>query len=180
MLPLQLFTRLKKVASYLVAYKVRSYLYEHTPIGSFEKSFVDNVFKDKVTPVKGSILHCSLFGAEHTGIYIGDNQIVELLATGDIRIATPEMFIRGTNAISIYVACSGTEPLGGEYIAKRAIDMIGSTRDYHLLTDNCHQFTAGCITDNFENSANYFALVESSIKSSMNNGDSIEWRVWEL
>jgi hypothetical protein len=175
-----LFTLLKMGASYLVANKVTSYIDEHTPTGSLKKSFVDNVFKDKVTPVKGSILHCSLFGAEHTGIYIGDNQIAELLGTGEIRIASPEMFIDGTNAISIYVACCGTDPLGGEFIAKRAIDMIDSTRNYHLLTDNCHQFTTGCITGNFENSANYFALVESSIKNNMNNGNSIEWRVWEL
>lgn len=175
-----LFSLIKMVVTYVVADKVTSYISEHTPTGSLKKSFVDNVLKDKVLPVKGSILHCSLFGAEHTGIYIGNNKIVELLGTGEIRIATPEMFLDGSNAISVYVACNGTEPLGGKYIAERAINMVGTTRNYSLLTDNCHQFTTGCITGNFENSANYFALVERAIKNSMNNGNSIEWRVWDL
>jgi len=160
--------------------KVTSYVVEHTPVGSLKKSFVDNVFKNKVTPIKGSILHCSLFGAEHTGVYIGNNQIVELLGTGEVSITTPERFMDGTNAISIYVACNGTEPLGGEHIAKLAKSMADTIRDYHLLKDNCHQFTTGCITGDFENSTNYFVSVESSIKKKMNSGNPIEWRVWEL
>ena len=106
---------------------------EHTPGGSLQKSFVDNVFRHKVTPIKGSILHCSLFGAEHTGVYIGNNQIVELLGTGEIRIATPAMFTEGTNAISIYVACNDKEPLGGKNISQRANSKASTRRDYHLL-----------------------------------------------
>jgi hypothetical protein len=97
---------------------------EHTTIGSLEKSIVDNVFRDKVTPVVGSILHCSFFGAEHTGIYIGDNKIVELTGSGSIRVTSPDGFIVGTNAISIYVACDGTQPLGGNHIAERARGLI--------------------------------------------------------
>lgn len=161
-------------------YYVAKYINEHTPGGSLQKSLVDNVFREKVTPINGAVVHCSLFGAEHTGVYIGKNQIVELLGSGEIRIATPEMFINGTNAISIYIACDGTEPLGGEKIAKRARGMANTSRDYHLLTDNCHQFTAGCITGNFENSTNYFALVESLIKKKMNNCNTVEWRVWDI
>ncbi|MFC3912744.1 lecithin retinol acyltransferase family protein [Pseudaeromonas sharmana] len=171
---------LKILSTYLVTNKVNSYVNEHTPMGSLKKSFVDNVLRDKVNPIKGSILHCSLFGAEHTGVYIGNNRIVELLGTGEIRVATPEMFIDGTNAMSIYVACNGVEPLGGEHIANRAEMMTRSRRNYHLLKDNCHQFTTGCITGEFENSSNFFASVEYSIKKNMNNGNSIEWRVWDI
>ena len=160
--------------------KIDSYVREHTPAGSFKKSFVDNVIRDKVTPIIGSILHRSLFGVEHTGVYIGNNQIVELLGTGKISIVTPEKFIGSVNAISIYVACNGTKPLGGAYIAQRAKKKANSSRNYHLLTDNCHQFTTGCITGNFENSTNYFALVEKSIKNKMNNGNHIKWRVWDI
>jgi hypothetical protein len=152
---------------------------EHTPIGSLMKSFVDNVIKDKVTPIEGSILHCSLFGVEHTGIYIGNNQIVELLGTGKIRLSTPEMFIDGTNAISIYIACDGTSPLGNKDISQRAKDMLKSKRNYNLLTDNCHQFTVGCITGDFENYDNYFMLLEHKIKKKLNSGFTIEWRVWD-
>ena len=175
-----LFTILKLGASLYGANKISSYITEHTPTGSLAKSFVDNVFKDKVTPIKGSILHCSLLGAEHTGVYIGNNQIVELLGSGEIRIASPSMFIDGTNAISIYVACNEKTPLGGDYIAERAKEMIGNRRQYNLILDNCHQFTAGCITGNFENSDNFFLFVENTIKKNMNRGESIEWRVWDL
>lgn len=174
-----LFRLLSMGAKYLVTQKVTSYVSEHTPMGSLKKSFVDNVIKDKVTPIQGSILHCSLWGVEHTGIYIGNNRIVELLGTGEIRIATPEMFIEGTNAISIYVACNAAEPLGGKHIADRAKRMVSNTRNYNLILDNCHQFTTGCITGDFENSTNFFALVEYDIGQNMNNGNSIEWRVWE-
>ena len=168
------------IGSYLVKKKITSYVDRHTPIGSLKQSIVDNFIREKVIPIRGSILHCSLFGVEHTGVYIGNNQIVELLGTGEIRIATPEMFIGRTNAISIYVACNGTQPLGGWDIAERAKSMTNSTRIYHLLKDNCHQFAVGCINGDFENSRNYFALLEYSIKENMNAGHPIEWRVWDF
>lgn len=175
-----LFDILKLGASLYGANKISSYIYEHTPTGSLVKSLVDNVLKDKVTPIEGSILHCSLFGAEHTGVYIGNNQIVELLGSGEIRVASPSMFIDGTNAISIYVACNEKTPLGGEHIAERARGMVGKRRGYNLILDNCHQFTAGCITGDFENSDNFFLLVQNTIERNINRGESIEWRVWDL
>jgi hypothetical protein len=79
--------------------KAVKYKDEHSPIGSLKKSIIDNVIRDKVTPIEGSIVHCSLFGAEHTGVYVGNNQIVELLGTGEVRIASPEIFKSGTNAL---------------------------------------------------------------------------------
>ncbi|MBD5608542.1 MAG: hypothetical protein HDQ93_06810, partial [Desulfovibrio sp.] len=49
-------------------------------------SLLDNVFRDDVTPSLGSVIHCDLspilglsllnLNAEHTGIYIGNNQII--------------------------------------------------------------------------------------------------------
>jgi hypothetical protein len=157
------------------------YAYEHTPAGSFQKSFVDNVFKDKVVPVVGSILHCALFGADHTGIYIGNGEIVELQGNGSIRATDVKGFIEGTNAISIYVACNKQhQPLGGIEIASRAEEMLGTNRQYNIIMDNCHQFTTGCITGNFENSNNFFTFVEDVVKRQMNKGKKIEWRVWDV
>jgi len=160
--------------------KVIKAVYEHTPVGSLTKSFVDNVFKDKVIPIKGSIIHCSLFGVEHTGVYIGNGRIVELLGTGYIRETSVEGFIDGTNAISIYVACNATSPLGSKVIANRAIRMIDKKRKYNLVMDNCHQFTAGCITGDFENYSNAFTFLENKIIKKMNSGNDIVWRVWDL
>lgn len=160
--------------------KVAQYVFEHTPVGSFTKSFVDNVIKDKVVPIPGSILHCSLWGPEHTGIYIGNDEIVELLGSGEIRKTNASGFMEGTNAISIYVACNKTEPLGSVEIAQRAKNKIGTKRNYNLIMDNCHQFTAGCILNDYENSTNFFTLLESIIENKMNYGRIIEWRVWDI
>ena len=153
---------------------------EHTPIGSLAESFVDNVIRDKVTPVVGSVVHCSLYGVEHTGIYIGNGVIVELLGSGLIRETTPEGFMQGTNAISVYVACDGDQPLGASRIALRAVDMIGRQRQYNVLMDNCHQFSAGCISGDFSNANNFFWMLEDEISQKMNNGSPITWRVWDL
>jgi hypothetical protein len=153
-------------------------VYRH--IGSPIKGFVDKVFRDQVQPVPGSILHCSLKGAEHTGVYVGDGQIVELLGSGLVRRGRPSNFIEGTNAVTIYVACHDTKPLGSAEIAERAKSQVGNFRDYKLFFDNCHQFTCGCITSQFENSNNFFYMVESVIREQMNFGREFTWRAWEL
>ena len=101
-------------------------------IGNLVESIYDNIVKDKVYPVEGSILYCDLlFGsAEHSGVYIGNNEIVHLDGTGIIEIVTPDEFlgrINGFNsAISIYVSCDGEIPVGGKSIAKRAKSKVGS------------------------------------------------------
>ena len=163
-----------------VAGAVAETVYDHTPIGSLQKSFVDNVLRDKVLPIEGSIVHCSLFGVEHTGVYVGNGKIVELLGTGVIRKSGPGGFINGTNSVSIYVACDGENPIGSSTVANRARSMVGSSRDYNLVLDNCHQFSCGCISGNFENANNYFWLVESEIAQVLNGGKDITWRVWEM
>ena len=168
------------VASAVVTTYVGNKIYNHTPIRSFQKSFVDNVFRDKVNPKIGSIVHCSLMGAEHTGVYVGNNKIVELLGSGDVVSSSPYDFVSGTNAISIYVACHQKEPLHLQSIGARAEAKIGSTREYKLVSDNCHQFTVGCITDEFENSSNFFINVEKKIRDYMNSGRGITWRVWDI
>lgn len=153
---------------------------DHTPVGSLANSFVDNVFKDKVTPEMGSIIHCSLYGAEHTGIYVGGGTIVELLGTGEIRETTPREFIGGTNAMSIYVACNGVEPLYSSATARRALMMVGRQRSYNVFMDNCHQFSSGCISGEFDNNNNFFWMLEEEISREMNDGNPITWRVWDL
>ncbi|MEL4241585.1 lecithin retinol acyltransferase family protein [Shewanella xiamenensis] len=144
-------------------------------------SFVDNVFRDTVYPIKGSIVYCELaFGhAEHSGIYVGNNRIVHLDGSGDIEIVSPKKFINrlgGFNsAISIYVSCDGESPVGSNKIAERAIDKVGSCRDYNVILDNCHQFTSGCISGNFENSESFLWMLKHTAKSEINANT---WRVW--
>lgn len=155
----------------------------HIPVVSLATSFIDNVFRDRVIPKRGSIVHCSLFGVEHTGIYIGNGKIVDLDGNGNIEIRTPKQFIDGTSAISIYVACKNSNPLYKEIIAERAEKMIGRTRDYHLTLDNCHRFTNYCLTGDYknENLFNNFIDVNKSIVSvyNINTNNEFTWRAWE-
>jgi len=151
-------------------------------LGNLAKSFFDNVLRDCVYPVKGSVVYCDLaFGnAEHSGIYIGNNEIVHLDGSGNVEIVDPKEFLNrldGFNlAISIYVSCDGSSAVGGDTIAERAKKMVGEKRDYNLIFDNCHQFTSGCITGNFENSDNFLWMLKDTAEKEINANT---WRVWQ-
>lgn len=152
------------------------------PVTRFAESFVDNVIRDTVQPVSGCVVYCELAGgrAEHSGIYVGANQIVHLDGGGSIELASPTEFLGrlgGFNsAMSIYVSCKDGQALGSKIVAKRAREMIGKRRNYNLLFDNCHQFTAGCLTGNFENSDNFFIFLRTTAEQELGTN---EWRVWE-
>jgi len=148
------------------------------------ESFVDNVFRDTVSePAIGSVLYCDLaFGlAAHSGIYIGDNTIVHLDGDGIVKPTSPEEFLDrldGLNtAISIYASCNDVTPVGCETVALRAISAIGNERNYNLLFDNCHQFTTGCLTGDFDNNASNFLWMLKMKAESYIDADS--WRVWK-
>ena len=131
------------------------------PLGNLAESFIDNVIRDTVRPVRGSVLYCDLaFGyMEHSGIYVGsgksgkdENQekcIVELQRQGNmccVRRVTPTDFISAGTAISIYVSCRGTHARGRDKIAATAESMIGQCLgEYSLLNNNCHMFTDYCL-----------------------------------
>lgn len=149
------------------------------------QSFVDNVVKEKVKPVPGCIVRCDLAlgAADHTGVYIGSNKIVELDGDGDIRMVTPGTFMDNSvqrTGISIYIACDQTgKVLYNGTIADRARTLVGSARNYQWILDNCHQFTSGCITNDFENADNFFWMLEDTISRRLNNGSPVKWLVWD-
>ena len=145
---------------------------------SFATRIMENISIDKVKPIYGSILHCSLYGGEHTGIYVDNDLVVELIGTGEVKLSSYKEFIRGTNALNIYIACNNEKVLSYAPAADRALKMIGKTRKYHLLKDNCHQFTSGCIIDEFDNDHNYFYTLENIIINKMNQGEKIKWKAW--
>lgn len=150
-------------------------------VGNFVESLVDNVFRDKVSsPAVGSMVYCDLLLAEHSGIYIGDGKIVQLDGGGLIEVVNHEVFmdrLDGLNtAISIYVSCHGTTPVGNPQAAELARAMIGEQRDYNILIDNCHQFTAGCLIGDFNNSFNFFPALKQLAEESL---CADNWRVWD-
>ncbi len=123
----------------------------------------------EVFPVKGCILKCDLtVFLEHTGLYIGNGKIVSLNRHSQIRIENSRSFFPpGTNPASnrIYVACYGNtdEPLRSSAIAKRAKKKVNQQTPYNVLFNNCHRFTAGCITGNFDNDVVSFSQLEDVI-----------------
>ena len=152
---------------------------------NFLSSAVSHIIYDPVKPRAGAILRCDLgFGtADHTGIYVGRGQIVELQGNGWITRVSADEFkdcFCGT-ALSIYAACdSNARILSSTKIANRAKKMCECHRDYNVLLDNCNQFTAGCLTGDFDNGCSFLWMLESVIKDELNGGDSICWRVCDF
>ena len=138
-------------------------------MGFFE-SFVKNVFCDIVKPRIGSVVKVDLGGKElvnpligrnvcHTGVYIGNDEIVELAnvdGVATVRIVSAEEFIEGDDCFSrmgtfIYVACKQDRSgkcvaMGSKDVADRARAAVDATSEYSLLFNNCHMFTQYCIT----------------------------------
>lgn len=146
-------------------------------------------FKKHVHPKPGSILYVKLVGIpfsilgtpEHTGIYVGDNRIVELNGNGNIIPVSLKGFLDYGSltrmGLFAYVACDKNgNVLHDSNIAQRAQEKVGSTRSYNVLFDNCHQFTSGCITGQFENTDNFFWMLEETIKRHFGVA-KIYWRV---
>lgn len=142
----------------------------------------DNYFKETVYPVKGSIIYCDLaLIAEHSGIYVGDGNVAHLDGSGNIEIVTQKNFLSrlgGLNpAMSIYVSCSDTNAVGNTVTAERAIAMNGNYTNYNTILNNCHQFTSGCITGNFDNSDNFWWMLKDKAEHQYGANS---WRVWKI
>lgn len=148
-----------------------------TPIANFLEGAIDSV-RDSVIPVKGSVVYCDLaFGyAEHSGIYVGNNEIVHLNGRGNVEAVSPKEFMRGTTAVNIYVSCEGRYAVGNESIAAFAKQQLFEYRSYNFLLDNCHMFTSGCLSGNFNNSHSFMWLLKDEAKSRI-SADT--WRHWD-
>lgn len=141
------------------------------------------LLKRGVTPVLGSVVWCDLaFFAEHSGIYVGGNKIVHLDGSGEVQLVSKKEFMDRlggfNNAINIYVSCRGNTAVGSAQAARIAKQWVGKKRDYHLLVDNCHRFSAGCILNNFADGDDflYFSQLATICGTELN---ATEWRPWE-
>lgn len=138
-------------------------------LGATVAPLVNNFSQDseyRIYPVRGSVIYTDLvFGfAEHSGIYIGGGKVVELCGNGDIQIASINEFTNGGTGVSIFVSCQDGNANGSESIAQNAEQMVGRSRDYNVVLDNCHQFTSGCVTGNFDNSDNFLWMLKDTVK----------------
>lgn len=150
-------------------------------IGGVARNPLQKILQTHSEPAPGTPVYCKLaVVAEHTGIYIGNDEIVHLNGDGDIEIVSPGEFVArwdGLNpAVSIYYAAkSNGTPLCRKSIANRARSMVGGRRDYSMFFDNCHQFTSGCISGDFENPCNFFWMVEMEIRDKLGLLTWVEW-----
>lgn len=145
------------------------------------KSVVTSMTSESVTPVPGSVVYCDLAGGlEHSGIYVSRNQIVHLNGSGFGEIVSPDEFCNRLGGLNftntIYVSCDEDSAVGDCNAVSRALEMVGKKREYNALLDNCHQFTSGCLTGNFDNADNYLWTLKDTSKQEIN---ATVWHKWD-
>ncbi len=115
------------------------------------KYFIDNYFREKVTPVAGSVLYCDLWVlVEHSGIYTGDgkisNIVVESFAESEVQHSDARDFTSKSKlGRKIYVSSDKVGAVGHETVANGAIGHLGERSFYGLVVKNCHQFSEKCV-----------------------------------
>ncbi|BDQ28844.1 hypothetical protein [Helicobacter ailurogastricus] len=139
----------------------------------------------------GSVVYCKigfLSLAEHSGIYIGGNLIVEITDRDGkawIRCADPRHFLtrlederagKLKESGKIYIASDKNgHSFGSEQVAQRAKTAYESAKSqakgkdyaYFPVDDselNCHKFSAGCLLRNFKNDCGRFDKLEEAIR----------------
>lgn len=161
------------------------------------KTFIDNKFREKVIPVEGSVLYSDLYvGAEHSGIYIGNNEIsnivVNSFAESTVEKSSPEEFTdKGYLHRKIYVSCNSKGAVGDKDVCREAISRLGERGFYGLVFKNCHQFSEKCVE---RSKKNYSPLLdfqlpdidetwELTIKSlkakSRTKLGATKWKLWD-
>lgn len=133
----------------------------------------------KFSPLPGSVVYTDLIPnyMQHSGIYVGDNRIVELNREGNICLVTPDQFISGGLGLRIRVSSSKGKAVGSSSVAERALAQVGKREEYHLLLNNCHKFTSGCLTGIFNNPNNLLRMLK--LYASINLG-ATDWDVWQF
>ncbi len=96
----------------------------------------------------GALVVCEIFHLfEHTGIYIGEGQIVELQGTGLVRSVSVKRFMDNRSGEELMVACdSRGQPFASPVAAERASNQIFTYQEYDLIQNNCHRFSGHCYT----------------------------------
>ena len=104
--------------------------------------------EQEVSPAFGAVVCCGIGGVlEHSGIWVGDNTIVELDGEGLIKPVSATRFTQQRSGQKIFIACDSlSAPLVCESAADRAINQLFQLSKYHIIDNNCHQFIGRCFT----------------------------------
>lgn len=136
------------------------------------------------SPAFGAPIYCELIGggAEHSGIYVGGKSIVNLQGTGKITMVSPAKFTSHpttiVKAIWFPIDKASGMHIGFNDAGNAANKMVheGIERNYNLFLDNCHQFTSGCLTGNFENADNDLWMLKHTINEYYSG--EVAWIKW--
>ncbi len=111
-------------------------------------SLIDRSLR-QVAPKPGAIVCCYVYGMiEHTGIWLGDNMLIELHGSGLVRVVSVKRFLAGRTGTQIYLACDHQhQPLINPLVLSRAESKVYQYREYDLFDNNCHRFVYACLTD---------------------------------
>ena len=129
---------------------------------------IDAFFIHSVRPAVGSVVYCNLaMVAEHSGIYVGDGQIVHLNGNGRIERVSAEKFCErfGGKNPSFTVFCPTNwqgKALGDKQVAEYALRSVGRFVNYNPAFNNCHCFTASCLEGKAEFCPS-FSVLESLV-----------------
>ena len=161
------------------------------------KHFIDDKFRAKVIPVEGSVLYSDLYiGAEHSGIYIGNNEVSNIVVDGFaesvVKKSSPDEFTdKSILNRRIYVSCDANGAVGNGTVSSGAISHLGERGFYGLIFSNCHEFSEKCVNYSRENHMleTFFQLKdidetwEPTIKSLKNSAKkrlgATKWRLWD-
>ncbi|MEZ8025438.1 lecithin retinol acyltransferase family protein [Vibrio sp. 1F255] len=150
-----------------------------TLAGSLAQSLFDNLFYKTSTPKRGSIVYCKLaFGQiEHSGIYVGNDQIIHRNGKGVIEQVSSRQFVNSLSAITIYVSCgTNGHAVSCETAARLAESSLGNTLDYSLLNKNCHQFCCYCLNGDWSNELALFSQLKKEAHIFLK---ATQWRAWD-
>lgn len=142
----------------------------------------DALMVHSLEPAVGSIVYCNLaLAVEHSGIYVGNDRIVHLNGSGRIELVSPRVFcerLHGKNPASI-IYCPISDDgrlLGNKNAAERALNQVGRYTNYNVFMNNCHKFTASCVTGKHE-ICNSFKCLEELIEAQYGE---YHWRATDL
>ncbi|AAY60612.1 lecithin retinol acyltransferase family protein (plasmid) [Bacillus cereus] len=131
-------------------------------------------------PLPGAFVYCMLgVVVEHSGIYIGGGNLIHLNGRGEVEVVTVASFTDHFTTINrdIFIPMDAEDKvIGSSETLMRALNMVGKERDYNIFLDNCHQFSAGCITGDYESANNFLTWVKDEFNKEV--GMSCRWGRW--
>ena len=151
---------------------------------------VNTLTCQSVVPLPGTPLLVNLAVAiEHSGVYLGNEEVAELHGSGNLRKVSLEGFRDGGDGSAvrtgafIYAACDKRtgKPLESAGAAEMALTAVGNAKklSYNILFNNCHLFAATCLLESTPGkwSSGLFTIagLEEVISARLNQGRPVVW-----